>query len=247
MNDREWVELRVLVVNTHVGMLLMSAVRYFLRSFNPHVVLLQEVQSPTARAKLRLVFALTKWSLTGTRPPSTGHGSNGSIVALRRDRLKRTSHVSRLVTRYRDRFHPERRLVFADATDRVTAHELRISSVHTWAGANLPEHRTQVAVYGRAVQEAHAQLKLALFGGDVNERTHAGETLFDNTMSERHMIAARIEGLDGLWVSRAADVRCVQSTAVAMTKWRGGEKHHRALLVTLQLRKLTSSVVDSDR
>lgn len=245
--DGEWVPLRVLVVNTHVGLLLMSAVRWLLQRDWYHVVLLQECGSPTARAKLRLVFPLLTWRLVGMQPPSMGPGSSGTIIATRRKRLKLRSSSNTLLTRQRfvngkrDRFHPERRLTRGEYHDRRTKHELMLSSLHPWhiKGGPQPvieEHDRQVRAYAQAAELAHADELLAVLGGDMNETRERGVARIAFENAELRTVSW--EHIDGLWVSRDRDVRVHSVEHVDLSHFPGGEPQHDAIAVTLLLRVL---------
>lgn len=245
----EWVPLRVLVVNTHVGILLSTAVRDLLTHERYHAVLLQEVQSPVARAKLRLVFPRRTWRLVGVRPPSTGRGSSGTIIATRRSRLGLIRSSNRKVSAYLNRFHPERRLTRGTYRDMRTNREVTLLSMHAWhiMGATpeiLREHDRQLNLYGLATREAHTLLQTVVAGGDVNEHRQRG--VASKAMREAHMRPVMYDGIDALFVSQAVDVRVESVRAVEMADYQGGEQFHNAISATFMLRVLESQPVDSD-
>lgn len=238
-DDTEWAQLRVLVVNTHVGMLLLTAVRWLLRRERYHVVLLQEVSSPLARARLRVALPWRTWRLTGTRPPSTGRGSSGTIVATRRARLRHLDDANTLMTRYRDRMHPTRRLTLGEFVDRHSEVDLMLASVHPWHIKGGPdevvaEHDRQVHRYAQAVAEAHAGGLVAIIGGDINEVRERG--VARDAFTRVGLRALTWDHIDGLWVTHSPDVRCVAVETIPLDRFRGGEAQHDAISVTLELR-----------
>lgn len=254
MSERdEWVDLRVLVVNTHVGLLLLTGVRWLLGIRRWHVVLLCECSSPVARMKLRAVFAPTKWKLVGVKPPSTGRGSSGTIVATRRSRLTYVSSSNPLVTAQRfingtrDKWHPERRLTRGTYRDHVSKQELDIVAMHLWHILGGPadvirEHDRQAQLYGLTARDSHKQLRIALMGGDVNESAHRG--VVRDAMRAANMRTLSWKHIDAVFVSDAIDVRCVDVDEFDLSRFRGGESQHKAIGLTLQLRKLSSSITD---
>lgn len=250
-DEHEWVTLRVLVVNTHVGLLLMNAVRWLLQRERYHIVMLQECGRPMARARLRLVFSPLKWKLVGVVPPSLGPGSSGTIIATRRERIRYVDSSNRLITKFLNRMHPTRRLTVGHYVDKRTRHELQISSMHTWhivgaskGGMIEATHDRQLDLYGLSAREGHKMLRLCMYGGDVNETRARGKAA--QVMRDAHMREVVYDGLDGLWVSDAVDCRTVSVDLIPLVRFKGGEKSHDALSVTLQLRKLNGQPVDSD-
>lgn len=123
--------IRVLVANTHVGdaIHLLAEAK---RRWKPHLVLTQENQSPTARARLRKAFPAITWASSGFEPPATGRGSAGTQVLARRTTFSKRGSGNQLVSPYLDRWHPERRCTWMDLRHRRAKMTFRAISGHTW-------------------------------------------------------------------------------------------------------------------
>lgn len=124
-------QFRVLVANTHVGdaIALMKAA---VREHKAHLVLTQENQAPADRARLRKAFPRWTWVAAGFAPKSTGLGAAGTQVLARRRVFKLLGSGNELVTPFRDKWHPTRRVTYADLWHRRAGAKFRAISGHTW-------------------------------------------------------------------------------------------------------------------
>lgn len=250
--DDAWVQLRVLIVNTHVGMLLLTAVRWLLRRDRYHLVLLQEVSSPLARMRLRLAFPLATWRLVGTRPASTGRGSSGTIVATRRSRLRHTGNGNplltpqRFVNGVRDKWHPERRITWGTYIDRRTRRDVFAMSLHPWHTRGGPqsvidEHNRQVRAYATTARERVRDGFVTIVGGDVNATrgSLAGERLGPanglRVVSWEHIDALLVSATEPASPER---IRVQSVEHIDLSRFRGGEVAHKAISAVLLIRRM---------
>ena len=168
--------LRILTYNTHVGVTIPGAVRHLLDTLAPHLVVLQEVQSPLARQRAGLLFSSQVWSSVGTRPASTGRGSAGTLIFGRRSVLNKVGESNDLITPFHDRFHPERRCTTGQFQHRPSGQVLDIGAVHLWTLKNssidpaVPAgHLAQLRAHADSAVRARRAGRLPFRLGDFNQ------------------------------------------------------------------------------
>lgn len=214
----------VLVCPTHVGTnlrgLWRSKLARTVRRYGVDVGLLTEIQSPVARGRLAIAFPTARWVRGGTRPPSISRGSAGTIALARRNRFaRRPTSSNRLVSRYRDRMHPQRRATVLDLVDKLAGVQLRLVPLHPWAlGPNPPAdiragHLTQVERYQTLCQDAPGE---AIAGGDTNETGDGDGT----TPVERAMAAAHMRNGRPLGDGATRIVEAFVSSGLRVLSWR---------------------------
>lgn len=237
--------LTVLCYNTHVGTNL-RGLRGLIAGLRhkPDLVLLQEVQSPLARARARRQFDPLRWSAVGTFPPSRSRGDSGTVIYARRARLSKIGGSNRLVTAYLDRWHPERRITVGRYRDKSTGRVLVACSGHTWAQvtdrpADRPQiartHTAQVKRYAAVAGIAVRAKEVVIFAGDWNEKINGDRsTQVEQALSAVGLRLARgdLDGqerhLDEVFVNRGTAVNAFARHAIP-----GGEAHHKAIVIGL--------------
>jgi len=201
--------IRLLVVNTHVGdSLRLGGFKRVRRRKKPHVVMLQEVQRPTARARARALHNPLFWVEVGLEPKSDGRGASGTLIFAKRSRFKKIKggSTNRLITAAieGDPWHPERRLTRILLRDRKTGRYWRISNVHTWTlgrpGNNGPyireEHMAQVDAHVYQLIRAKEKKQAGVAAGDWNELIGDGGSYVERRMGDAGARDARMRDLD---------------------------------------------------
>lgn len=204
------VPLRFLNINTHVGQSLrQGGTRRAKRKYRPHVVTLQEVQHLPNRILVRAIFNPIQWSCVGHKPRSWGRGAAGSMVLVRRSRMKKIESSNELVSHYRGKWHPERRTTYGVFIDRKTQKKWFICSAHTWtlAGGTADwireGHETQVRAYVRMMLRARKEGARAIAIGDWNERVGNGNLLVEREMRESKFVSGRPADVTGTSLDEA--------------------------------------------
>jgi endonuclease/exonuclease/phosphatase family metal-dependent hydrolase len=169
-------QLRILTYNTHVGVTIPAAVRHLLDTLAPHLVVLQEVQSPLARQRAGVLFSSQVWSSVGTQPASTGRGSSGTLIFGRRSVLEKVGESNDLITPFHDRFHPERRCTTGQFQHRPSGQVLDIGAVHLWTlkdssidPAVRVQHLAQLRAHVDSAVRARGAGRLPFRLGDFNQ------------------------------------------------------------------------------
>jgi hypothetical protein len=239
--------LRILNYNTHVGVTIRGALRFLLDTHDPHLVVLQEVQSPRARLAARVVLPPHIWSAVGTRPASTGRGSAGTLLFARRSALELAGSSNELVTPFRDRFHPERRCTTGRYVHRATGQVLDIGAVHLWtlagsaaAPAIRAAHLTQLRAHAGSARRARSAGRLPFRIGDFNEHiSGGGGSPAERELATADLRPARPAGdhtgrLDEIFVPR--EIACHDYRAITLpSHFPGVEGPHKALVVDVTI------------
>jgi hypothetical protein len=239
--------LRILNYNTHVGVTLRGAVRFLLDTQDPHLVVLQEVQSPRARLAARRVFLPHLWLAAGTRPASMGRGSAGTLIFARRSVFRLIASSNDLITPFRDSFHPERRCTTAQYLHRPTEQILDIGAVHLWTLKNAStfpvvrtEHLAQLRAHVDSAVRARRAGRLPFRAGDFNEHISGR----GGSPAEREMAAANLRParpandharrIDEIFVPD--ELACDDYRAVTVpSHFAGVEGSHKALVVDVKI------------
>lgn len=202
--------LRFLNINTHVGQSLrQGGTRRAKKKYRPHVVTLQEVQHVPSRLLIRVIFNPLQWSCVGHKPKSWGRGAAGSMVLVRRSRMKKIESNNTLVSHYRGKWHPERRTTFGVYVDKKTQKKWFISSVHTWTMAGgtaawiREGHETQARAYFNMLTRARKEGGRGVAVGDWNERIGNGTLLAERLAEQHEVVPARLPNVTGVSLDEA--------------------------------------------